>query len=111
MICEIDIWQAAQDLFRRYGADAERRAAIRADECRRADDDKSLKTWLEVLRVTSELRRMRAAENSRVTALPDASPNATIISLRRREQSGSVGRRVRVHYRSAASHSRSRTPA
>lgn len=111
MICEIDIWQAAQDLFRRYGADAARHAAIRADECRRADDDKSLKTWLEVLRVTSELRRMRAAENSRVTALPDASPNATIISLRRREQSGSVGRRVRAHYRSAGSHPRSRTPA
>ncbi|HXE15663.1 MAG TPA: hypothetical protein VN632_00425 [Stellaceae bacterium] len=87
MICEIDIWQAAQDLLQRYGAEAARRAAVRADESGRARDPASQKTWLEILRVVTELRRFRLAESARRVSPPGVGhSDAAIVALRRRER-------------------------
>jgi hypothetical protein len=56
MVCEFDIWQAANDLIARYGARAVLRAGARIDDCTRAGDRKSRAAWVEILRVISALQ-------------------------------------------------------
>jgi len=57
MICDLDIWQAANDLIHRYGTWATVRASARADDCLIRGDDPSYSAWREILRVIVELQR------------------------------------------------------
>jgi len=56
MICDLDIWQAANDLIHRYGNWATVRASARADDCLIKGDHQSYSTWREILRVIVELQ-------------------------------------------------------
>jgi len=57
MVCEIDIWLAANDLIGRYGHRALARATERAEDSRRAGDVLSHQTWREISRVVDSLQK------------------------------------------------------
>ena len=84
MICELDIWQAANDLIHRYGNWATVRASARADDCLIRGDDPSYFAWREILRVIVELQRFSQRTRSKSTnASEDAQRLTTVIENRR----------------------------
>jgi hypothetical protein len=61
MVCDIDIWQAANDLIGRYGHRALARAVERAENALRVDDHMSHRTWCEISRVVDSLQKWNRA--------------------------------------------------
>ena len=54
---EIEVWRAANQLVKRYGADAELEAAMRADAMIECGDPEGLAVWKRILRCLSVPRR------------------------------------------------------
>ena len=55
MILEIDIWRAAQLMFKRYGEKALEESATRADELAAAGDDPGAVTWRRITDAVGQL--------------------------------------------------------
>ena len=55
MIPEIDIWRAAQLMFKRYGDKALEESAARADELVAAGDDNGAAVWRRITIAVAEL--------------------------------------------------------
>lgn len=57
MIPEKDIWRCANLMWKRYGEDAELKAAVRADKLLDDGDTEGAATWRRILAAIEELRR------------------------------------------------------
>jgi len=66
MIPTRDLWQAANLMVKRYGADAGAQAAMQADEFAAAGDLDGAATWRAILRVIEELGRVTPREDEAV---------------------------------------------
>ena len=65
MIDDLEIYRAANQLVKRYGADAEFEAAMRANAMIEAGDPEGLAVWKRILTAVDELLRTEPAERER----------------------------------------------
>lgn len=54
-VSEVDVYRTAQDVVRRYGAEAEKEAEAMAGQCAAAGDDDGARMWRQVARSARDI--------------------------------------------------------